>query len=513
MLTTLLQGVDLVNAVTTIRINRQVIDTMRQLVEVISDIVQYMAQRIAPLTIQALAAARVFAENAGPVLTVIRSAVDAVNAVQTVVIVDVAAKMQYIAERIIGMVFHLSRVASWMSVEARAAAAAFATAVGPVVSVIHTAADAVNSVQTIVVMDVRARMAYIAERIIGMVFHLNRVAGWMSVEARTAAAAFATAVGPVVSVIKSAVETINDVQKVEIIDVRERMAYIAERIVGMVFHLNRVASWIGEEARGAAAAFAAAVGPVIEVIKAAVETITAVQGIKPEPGLGNVLAYISESIVAMVGMLRDVRSIVGDITTGLREFGERLQTILETIQGVAETLKAVAELEVPAAVETVAKLWEQLRGILDLIYQGLLWNIARFDVDTLVSGAFAMGASWVKGLVAGIESQLPNLIAVLQYIRDLFPHSPAKVGPLRQAPDWSGYMLSGLDRAGETLARRLGAAMPGGALVPAGAGGATGARSRGGNSVTININNPRGEPSERSLRRELALISALGVGL
>ena len=508
MLTTLLQGVALVNSLEGVHIGRQVIDSMRQLVVLISHIVQYLAQQIAPLTIQALAAARVFAENAGPVLTVIQNAVGAVNSVQTIVVTDVSGRMQYIAERIVGMVYHLSRVASWISVDARAAAAAFAAAVGPVVGVIASAVDAVNSVQTIVVTDVSGRMQYIAERIAGMAFHLNRVASWISVDARTAAAAFAAAVGPVVSVIRSAVDAVNAVQTVEVVDVRERMQYIAERIVGMVFHLNRVAGWISQEARTAAAAFAAAVGPVIDAFRSAVETIKSVQDLKPEPNDTGVMTYIATSLVAMVTMLRDVRAKVGPIS-GLQTFIEHLQTVLGAVQSVAETLTAIAEIEMPAASSMVIKLWEELRIILDLIYQGLMWDISRFDANALISGAFEMGANWVASLVKGIQSQLPNLIAVLAYIRDLFPHSPAKAGPLRQAPNWESYMTFGLDQAGDKLVHKLTAAMPAGgrlALAPAGGTGA-----RGGQTINVTINNPKGLPAERSIRRELLTLSQLGV--
>ena len=51
-------------------------------------------------------------------------------------------------------------------------------------------------------------------------------------------------------------------------------------------------------------------------------------------------------------------------------------------------------------------------------------------------------------------------------------------------------------------------AMPGGrlALAPATASG-----GRGGQTINVTINNPRGEVSERSLRRELLMLSQLGV--
>lgn len=138
--------------------------------------------------------------------------------------------------------------------------------------------------------------------------------------------------------------------------------------------------------------------------------------------------------------------------------------------------------------------------------------LAAGDTSDIMGAAFAAGASWLKSLAEGIRSAMPALLSALEDIADLLPHSPAKAGPLRYAPDWSAYVLGGLDDAGETLARRLGAAMPGGALAPAraAASGATGARG-GSQTINVTINNPRGQPSESSLRRELILLSQLGM--
>lgn len=59
--------------------------------------------------------------------------------------------------------------------------------------------------------------------------------------------------------------------------------------------------------------------------------------------------------------------------------------------------------------------------------------------DAALSGAFNFGRSWVAQIVAGIRSLLPDLEAVLEYIRGLFPSSPAKHGPFQKPLDLSDY--------------------------------------------------------------------------
>jgi len=54
---------------------------------------------------------------------------------------------------------------------------------------------------------------------------------------------------------------------------------------------------------------------------------------------------------------------------------------------------------------------------------------------TLVTRAYHFGADWVSNIIAGMTSRLDDLEALLEYIRGLFPSSPAKYGAWRDLPD------------------------------------------------------------------------------
>jgi hypothetical protein len=87
------------------------------------------------------------------------------------------------------------------------------------------------------------------------------------------------------------------------------------------------------------------------------------------------------------------------------------------------------------------------------------------SLSNALGGAHEVGRSWIGQLAAGITAGLPELQTALQAVANLFPHSPAKTGPLRQAPNWRAYMMGGLNDA----AAMVGQALGGGAGRPAAA--------------------------------------------
>jgi 3,4-dihydroxy 2-butanone 4-phosphate synthase/GTP cyclohydrolase II len=91
----------------------------------------------------------------------------------------------------------------------------------------------------------------------------------------------------------------------------------------------------------------------------------------------------------------------------------------------------------------------------------------------LTSGAWGFGNSWVYNLINGIEAALPDLEAVLAYIRGLFPSSPAKYGPFSTLPDggavgagFASGMTGGLMGGKDDLLGALGALRGAFAMTP-----------------------------------------------
>lgn len=146
-------------------------------------------------------------------------------------------------------------------------------------------------------------------------------------------------------------------------------------------------------------------------------------------------------------------------------------------------------------------------------------------LNSMVEEARAAGAAMASAFGRGIRSKLEEVYQetkeMVERIRDLLPGSDAKEGPLsdlraagRALPQTlargilagQGALLSAANLQAANLAR--GVAMP--EVRVAGVRGMAAAPS-GGQNISVTINNPRGEPSEASITKQLRNLAYLGV--
>ena len=78
---------------------------------------------------------------------------------------------------------------------------------------------------------------------------------------------------------------------------------------------------------------------------------------------------------------------------------------------------------------------------------------------------YSAGYSFMESLASGIEAGLSLVEAAIATVADLFPHSPAKAGPLKKAPNWDAYLNMGLTDAASRVAQVLGGVGGGGLSV------------------------------------------------
>jgi hypothetical protein len=123
---------------------------------------------------------------------------------------------------------------------------------------------------------------------------------------------------------------------------------------------------------------------------------------------------------------------------------------------------------------------------------------------------FNLTASWMDGLIGGLNSRLGDLDTLLAYIRGLFPSSPAKYGPWKTLPEgapvttnWMGDMARGLGQT-SSLERALGdvrGLMTLGGGFAAGRAGMAGAPSGGNMTLNLAMNGPFHIREEADLSR------------
>ncbi len=238
-------------------------------------------------------------------------------------------------------------------------------------------------------------------------------------------------------------------------DFQVRIEWLANAIGLAALELERVSHWWGGRLWAAAQTFAEQVKPVVEVFGAAVKTISGMGG---ELFVGDFAAraeWVANAIGLMMVRLADVIGWRGaDVWAAVQDFAEIAQAVVTTFTSGLDAISKMA-------------------GI---------------DLTGLNEASFAVGATWITSLADGIRSGMTYLEAALAAVAALFPHSPAREGPLRAQPDWAAWMLAGLGDAAGLVGRQLSSGMGIGSVGdrPERAGG----QGSGGAGVTIHIHNP-----------------------
>jgi len=142
--------------------------------------------------------------------------------------------------------------------------------------------------------------------------------------------------------------------------------------------------------------------------------------------IGGVLTFIAPAIDAM-GKLREYARPYG-VGTGMVTLVRDIELLVTWIN---TTLGAVGSDSLQSAA-TFAQLMETIVTSVLMTLSGLAL-LSRIP-DVYASG-LTVGQSWIDGLIDGLTERLDDLVALMAYIRGLFPSSPAKYGPWQKPPD------------------------------------------------------------------------------
>ena len=149
-------------------------------------------------------------------------------------------------------------------------------------------------------------------------------------------------------------------------------------------------------------------------------------------------------------------------------------------------------------------------GVMTMLTDAVVGAMATIDSAwrELASSAFRFGSNWIGQLINGLNSRKLDLVALMEYIRGLFPSSPAKYGPWRDLPDgqrvgaqFAAGLAAGLDM------RSISGALGGLRQAADGRQQAAGSRQQ---NVTVNIYNPVGQTAESDLLRQMRNLAVVG---
>lgn len=376
----------------------------------------------------------------------------------------------------------------------------FAAAVKEIVDIVGPALDGLmklNAWDMKTNGEMKGRMEAFSAMIGALVVHLRNSAKYFSSEGLQAVKEFAESAGAGAKILGDSIEGLIKLNAWDMKtngQMKDKMTAFSAMIGALVTHLSNSAKQFSEEVLGRVKQFADTVATVMKTIE----------------GMGALVDLTLPTMEVAVAKMNDFMALSLLLTGYLFAMGDAINA---DVRKTAATFAA----DIAAIVEHVRQTFRALEELADSDVPGGLKRTLDDLIATLqqsVSPAhyagYDLGRSWLDGIISGIKSLLPDLEAVLAYVRGLFPSSPAKYGPWRRLPDgeavggeFAGGLASGLNNGMGTLTGALA-----GLRVPF----PTQTNSLGaGNNTTVNIYNPVGEPSEMSMTRQLRNLAAIGV--
>jgi hypothetical protein len=329
-----------------------------------------------------------------------------------------------------------------------------------------------------------------------LVFALGTAAQYLSEGLAPAAKQFAEYAGPPVNLVKGALDAMAalgaELKWPE--QLQAKLTAISVFIGELVFALGTAAQYLSEGLAPAAKQFAEYAGPPVNLVKGALDTMKAISdGMTAPEDIDARLEELAAFVVAVVRVVSDAAQQFSD--EGLTQavtFADAARQIFDAIVGGVKAAVGIGGTDS----EALARFRADMAAIVQIIRETVDQIIA-IGRD-LAPGAYAAGRGWAHNLAQGIRDGLTEVVAALQETADLFPHSPAKAGPLAQPPDWRAWMLYGMEDAAGMVGQRL-ATMMGpqgggaGALQPA--------------TATVTVNGPFYVREEADIER---LAQAIG---
>jgi hypothetical protein len=253
-----------------------------------------MAELAAEVSQEAMSAAIKFAEGGGKVLGVLKTGVDALNALANLADAVPGSFLKF-ATYVRVLIGRMAEMAAEVSQEALSAAVRFAESAGKVLAIIKAGVEALSALANVTNVPAAAFQTF-ANGIDAAITAIWNVSLDFTAEGMSAAAAFADSAGKVLAVIKAGVEGLASLAEVESVPASAFQIF-ANGIDAAITAIWNVALDFTEEGVKAAAVFAEGAGKALGILKTGVEGLASLASLKP------IAAGAIQTFVAMVNIL------------------------------------------------------------------------------------------------------------------------------------------------------------------------------------------------------------------
>ncbi len=158
------------------------------------------------------------------------------------------------------------------------------------------------------------------------------------------------------------------------------------------------------------------------------------------PVIATVIMETLDIILATVSLFLSI--LTGDWDTAWASLSEivnsHLTIIVTIISSMISPLQSTFTSLWSGLTGIVTKAWSGITGALNSIFNGIVRSI-----NSLASQMYRAGQNVMSNLVSGIRSKISSAVSAVRsaasQIRNYFPFSPAKEGPLKKLPNWDAF--------------------------------------------------------------------------
>lgn len=364
-------------------------------------VVTAMSQIMGDVSLEALERGADIADAVGSIVDTMTSLIEAAGALAAFEVpAGLSAAIDAIAVEIGYVIDVFLDTVAQFEADAVSAAADFADDAGSVLDVFSSGVDLIAQLANYTEVNIGPAASNLATQIGILTSELARVANEIGPAALAAAAASGALFEDAMAPWQAGVDAVAAIATYTGVVIGPAAEQIVLQMQGLAQKLARVANEIGPDTLAQAATAAGQLETITGLWEPAIDNL-AVLGAYVPTVIGPTAQIIVDQIRGLANKFRQLQGDLSDIG-GLTAFIGQVDTLIQRIYGVVQQMNALA--------------------------QGL-----GEPIDLFASG-YTTGYDWVRGIVAGINNRLPSLQAVLDYIRGLFPSSPAKYGPWRKLP-------------------------------------------------------------------------------
>lgn len=372
--------------------------------------------------------------------------------------------------------------------ETASASAAIAKSMADIVQAAADALGAIASIGEAGSLEFTPGVYQALEDQIGRIITIfNRLAQDYGPQWRAAAATFSEELGETFDLFSAAVDALIKLQEMPLSFSDGVFQALEDQIGRVIVIFNRLAQEYGPSWRENAAVFAEEVGDTFGLVQNAVDALVALAELPMEfapDAFVTLEGYIAKLMDMFIKLAEQYSGSGVDAATSLAEavglIGLSIEAVNKALNDWAGTEAAVSGVSNLQAVRDALVRFASDMGTLasnaaQAFYDGIvppLYDHVRTIANALADGGLAAGTSFMDGLINGLYSRMGDLESLLDYIRGLFPSSPAKHGPFKKLPDWSS-LATGLDKALGGINYQLSGFQPAMAYAGATSGGTT----------------------------------------